>query len=246
MNGRFDYLSAETLLKGSVYLRYDPFDDALKEGKFDWDGFFRNLAIGLAVFAVCAAFAVASVLSAGAVTVAGGALIGAAIGALITTISILVEDFNSGNVRSTGDAILQIGMSAISGAITGAIGAKFPNMNKLLAGLIDTAVAMVERGVVTAVTEDIMFKEWLAYTFDPRTILIDFAIDGMAKFFKRKGGAQFADRIEDQLVARETVEETAERTARETAADALGWFWNKGCGKYCGGRRKRKYWKNYS
>ena len=234
VNGRFDYLSAGTLLKGSTYLAYDPFDDAPKEGKFDWGGFFRNLAIGLAVFAVCAAFAVASVMTAGAVTVAGGALIGAAIGALTTTISISVEDFNSGNVRSAGDAMLQIGMSAISGAITGAIGAKFPNMNKLLAGLIDTAVGTFERGVVAAVTEDMTFGEWLAYTFDPRTILIDFAagvlidfaIDGIAKFFKGKGGAQLADGIADQLS--EGVEDGVNREIRDSLGDAGSISGNRG------------------
>ena len=38
----------------SKYTGYPPYDDAPKEGEFDWEGFTRNLAIGLGVVAVCA------------------------------------------------------------------------------------------------------------------------------------------------------------------------------------------------
>ena len=42
-------------------LGYPPYDDAPKEGEFDWDGFTRNLAIGLGVVAVCAIGAAISI-----------------------------------------------------------------------------------------------------------------------------------------------------------------------------------------
>lgn len=188
ISGRFDYLSAGTLLQGRVYQAYPPFDDAPKEGHFDWGGFFRNIAIGLAVVAVFAVAAAAVVATgggaaafiAGTVTVgtkvALGACLGAAIGAAMTTARIAVEDFNDGDVRSWQEASREIGISALSGAITGALGARFPHMNKLLAGLIDTTLSTVERGFLKAFEEDVTFGEWLAYTFDPKTIIFDFVV----------------------------------------------------------------------
>lgn len=213
INGRFDYLSTGAVLQGRTYRAYPPFDDAPKEGHFDWGGFFRNIAIGLAVAAVCvgaAALIVATGGGAAAVFAAGaavgtkmavGALVGAAIGATMTTVSMSVEDFNDGDVRSWQEATREIAVSAISGAITGALGAKFPHMNKLLAGLIDTAVSTGARGVLYAFEEDITFREWLAYTFDPRTIVLDFtagilidcAVDGIAGFFNGRNAAQLTD-----------------------------------------------------
>ena len=157
INDRFDYLASSSLLKGCDYLRYDPFDDAPRQGQFDWDGFWRNIAIGLAVVAVAAVAAVAIVATAGgaatlvvgAITVstkvAVGACVGAAIGAAATTASIAIEDFNDGDVRSWEEAKLSIVSSAISGAITGALGVRFPNMNKFLAGAIDTTLSTIER-----------------------------------------------------------------------------------------------------
>lgn len=204
INERFDYLSSGALLRGKNYYAYPPYDDAPKEGKFDWGGFFRNIAIGLAVVAVCVAAAAAVVATGGGAAVvfaagaavgpqmAVGALVGAAIGAGMTTVSMSVQDFNDGDVRSWQEAAREIGISALSGAITGAIGVKFPHMNKLLAGLIDTTLSTVERGFLKAFEEDVTFSEWLAYTFDPKTIAFDFAagvtidcvMDGITDFFK--------------------------------------------------------------
>lgn len=193
INERFDYLAGGTWLRGDVYQTYAPFDDAPKEGHFDWLGFFRNIAIGLAVAVVCVAGAAITVATGGAAAVAG-AFVGAAIGAAMTTVSMSVEDFNSGNVRSCEAAILEIGVSAISGAITGALGVKFPHMNKLIAGVIDTALSTVERGIIAAATKDMTFEEWAAYTFDPGVmavnfaagLLIDCAVDKLGKLGKAK------------------------------------------------------------
>lgn len=193
INERFDYLAVGTWLGGNAYQTYAPFDDAPKEGHFDWLGFFRNIAIGLAVVAVCVVGAAITVATGGAAAMVG-AFVGAAIGAGMTTISMSVEDAISGNVRSAEAAILEIGVAAISGAITGALGVKFPKMNKLVAGLIDTVLSTAERGILAAATKDMTFEEWAAYTFDPGTmmvnffagVLIDCAVDGCKKLGKRK------------------------------------------------------------
>ena len=186
INERFDYLAAGTLLKGDVYSVKEPFDDAPAEGHFDWGGFFRNIAIGLAVVAVCVAAAAVVVATGGgaAALMAGtlaagskialGACVGAAIGALTTTVSMSVEDFNDGDVRSWQEAALEIGVSTISGAITGALGAKFPKMGKIVSGLIDTAISTAERGIIAGFMEDMTFEEWLAYTLDPRVMAVNF------------------------------------------------------------------------
>lgn len=240
VNGRFDYLSAGTVLQGRTYLAYPPFDDAPKEGHFDWGGFFRNIGIGLAVAAVCVIAAAvvigtaggaAAVFAAGAAVgtkVAVGALVGAAVGATMTTASMAVEDFNDGDVRSWQEASREIGISTISGAITGAVGARFPQMNKLLAGLIDTAASTVERGFLKAFEEDITIGEWFAYTFDPGTIALDFAsgvlidclIDEAADLFKGRKPARLVDGVTEQVS--DAVGDSVTRETREAIEDAVG------------------------
>lgn len=239
INGRFDYLASGALLQGRTYWTYPPFDDAPKEGHFDWGGFFRNIAIGLAVVAVCVVAAAAIVATGGgaaAVFAAGaavgtkmavGALVGAAVGAAMTTARISVEDFNDGDVRSRQEASREIGISAISGAVTGALGAKFPHMNKLLAGLIDTTLSTIERGFLKAFEEDITFREWLAYTFDPGTIAFDFAsgvlidclVDGVMDYFKGRNAARLIDGMTDQMS--DAVEDNVVRETREAMEDAV-------------------------
>ena len=58
VNGSVDMLGKMTGLAGTVYQKYDPFEDAPQEGEFDWGGFARNLVMGLAVGAACIALAV--------------------------------------------------------------------------------------------------------------------------------------------------------------------------------------------
>ena len=195
VNGRFDYLSAGTLLKGSTYLRYDPFDDAPKEGKFDWGGFFNNLAFGLKVAAVFAAFALAAI-TAGAAAIVVGAFVGAAIGAFATTVRISVEDFNSGNVRSESDARWEIGIATVSGAITGALGAS-QQFGRLTLGAINTLLNASGRTILFMATEDMTPSEALKCAFDPRVLVIDFVVgvvisyvvDGILGFLSGKGSS---------------------------------------------------------
>ena len=92
-------------ISASKYTGYPPYDDAPKEGEFDWEGFTRNLAIGLGVVAVCAIGAAISIATFGAGSILAGAFIGAGIGALSTTAMKEGEEISTGNVRSAGERL---------------------------------------------------------------------------------------------------------------------------------------------
>ena len=92
-------------ISASKYTGYPPYDDAPKEGEFDWEGFTRNLAIGLGVVAVCAIGAAISIATLGAGSILAGAFIGAGIGALSTTAMKEGEEVSTGNVRSAGERL---------------------------------------------------------------------------------------------------------------------------------------------
>ena len=196
VNGSVDMMGALTGLGGSTYRNYAPYADAPEEGKFDWGGFTRNLVMGLAVGAACIAM---SLLLPGIGTIAAGALMGAGIGAVSASVA---GDYSSGNVRSAEEAIRDVAIAAISGAITGAIGVKFPGMNRLVEGGVDTTVATVERAAYAALDGDMTLEEKLAYIFDPGQMAVDFvtgvfigeAVDGIAKKlpggWKNRGGSE--------------------------------------------------------
>ena len=126
VNGSVDMLGRLAGISASKYTGYPPYDDAPKEGEFDWEGFTRNLATGLGVVAVCAIGAAISIATLGAGSILAGAFIGAGIGALSTTAMKAGEEISTGNVRSAKEAFRDVGISAVSGFITGAFGAKFP------------------------------------------------------------------------------------------------------------------------
>ena len=104
-NGSVDMLGRLAGISASKYTGYPPYDDAPKEGEFDWDGFTRNLAIGLGVVAVCAIGAAISIATFGAGSILAGAFIGAGIGALSTTAMKAGEEISTGNVRSAGERL---------------------------------------------------------------------------------------------------------------------------------------------
>ena len=145
VNGSVDMLGRLAGISASKYTGYPPYDDAPKEGEFDWEGFTRNLAIGLGVVAVCAIGAAISIATLGAGSILAGAFIGAGIGALSTTAMKAGEEISTGNVRSAKEAFRDVGISAASGFITGAFGAKFPGAHRLTEGVVDTAVSAGER-----------------------------------------------------------------------------------------------------
>ena len=161
-------------ISASKYTGYPPYDDAPKEGEFDWEGFTRNLAIGLGVVAVCAIGAAISIATLGAGSILAGAFIGAGIGALSTTAMKAGEEISTGNVRSAKEALRDVGISAASGFITGAFGAKFPGAHRLAEGVVDTAVSAGERYLYAVFDDSMSREEKRAYALDPRQMVADF------------------------------------------------------------------------
>ena len=161
-------------ISASKYTGYPPYDDAPKEGEFDWEGFTRNLAIGLGVVAVCAIGAAISIATLGAGSILAGAFIGAGIGALSTTAMKAGEEISTGNVRSAKEAFRDVGISAVSGFITGAFGAKFPGAHRLVEGVVDTVVSAGERYLYAVFDDSMSREEKRAYAFDPGQMVADF------------------------------------------------------------------------
>ena len=159
VNGSVDMLGRLAGISASKYTGYPPYDDAPKEGEFDWDGFTRNLAIGLGVVAVCAIGAAISIATLGAGSILAGAFIGAGIGALSTTAMKAGEEISTGNVRSAKEAFRDVGISAASGFITGAFGAKFPGAHRLVEGVVDTAVSAGERYLYAVFDDSMSWEE---------------------------------------------------------------------------------------
>ena len=174
VNGSVDMLGRLAGISASKYTGYPPYDDAPKEGEFDWDGFTRNLAIGLGVVAVCAIGAAISIATLGAGSILAGAFIGAGIGALSTTAMKAGEEISTGNVRSAKEAFRDVGISAASGFVTGAFGAKFPRAHRLAEGVVDTAVSAGERLAYAVFDDSMSWDEKWAYALDPGQMVADF------------------------------------------------------------------------
>ena len=174
VNGSVDMLGRLAGISASKYTGYPPYDDAPKEGEFDWEGFTRNLAIGLGVVAVCAIGAAISIATLGAGSILAGAFIGAGIGALSTTAMKAGEEISIGNVRSAKEAFRDVRISAASGFITGAFGAKFPGAHRLAEGVVDTAVSAGERFLYAVFDDSMSWEEKRAYAFDPGQMVADF------------------------------------------------------------------------
>ena len=174
VNGSVDMLGRLAGISASKYTGYPPYDDAPKEGEFDWEGFTRNLAIGLGVVAVCAIGAAISIATLGAGSILAGAFIGAGIGALSTTAMKAGEEISTGNVRSAKEAFRDVRISAASGFITGAFGAKFPGAHRLAEGAVDTAVSAGERLAYAVFDDSMSWDEKWAYAFDPGQMVADF------------------------------------------------------------------------
>ena len=174
VNGSVDMLGRLAGISASKYTGYPPYDDAPKEGEFDWEGFTRNLAIGLGVVAVCAIGAAISIATLGAGSILAGAFIGAGIGALSTTAMKAGEEISTGNVRSAKEAFRDVRISAASGFITGAFGAKFPGAHRLAEGVVDTAVSAGERLAYAVFDDSMSWDEKWAYAFDPGQMVADF------------------------------------------------------------------------
>lgn len=122
MQYQFDALGEQGILCGTEFHDYPPFDD--EPTSFNLSGWLINIAIGAAV---AAAFVAAAILTAGTSVILTGALVGAAVGAGVATTAIAVSDYQSGNVRSVGDAAFGIAGGALVGALVGATIASIPS-----------------------------------------------------------------------------------------------------------------------
>ena len=110
----------------------------------------------------------------GAGSILAGAFIGAGIGALSTTAMKAGEEISTGNVRSAKEAFRDVRISAASGFITGAFGAKFPGAHRLAEGVVDTAVSAGERLAYAVFDDSMSWDEKWAYAFDPGQMVADF------------------------------------------------------------------------
>ena len=110
----------------------------------------------------------------GAGSILAGAFIGAGIGALSTTAMKAGEEIATGNVRSAKEAFRDVGISAASGFVTGAFGAKFPRAHRLAEGVVDTAVSAGERLAYAVFDDSMSWDEKWAYAFDPGQMVADF------------------------------------------------------------------------
>ena len=228
VNGSVDMLGRLAGISASKYTGYPPYDDAPKEGEFDWDGFTRNLAIGLGVVAVCAIGAAISIATLGAGSILAGAFIGAGIGALSTTAMKAGEEISTGNVRSAKEAFRDVGISAASGFITGAFGAKFPGAHRLAEGAVDTAVSAGERLAYAVFDDSMSWDEKWAYAFDPGQMVADFVtgvvigefLDGIMAATQNKLRSIFAN---NDAGMREAIE-SGDKTAKEIIGDRVQGF----------------------
>jgi len=84
------------------------------------------------------------------------------------------EEISTGNVRSAKEAFRDVGISAASGFITGAFGAKFPGAHRLTEGVVDTAVSTGERLAYAVFDDSMSWDEKWAYAFDPGQMVADF------------------------------------------------------------------------
>lgn len=201
VNGSVDMLGRLAGISASKYTGYPPYDDAPKEGEFDWDGFTRNLAIGLGVVAVCAIGAAISIATLGIGSILAGVFIGAGIGALSTTAIKVGEEISTGNVRSAKEAFRDVGISAASGFVTGAFGAKFPGAHRLVEGVVDTVVSAGERYLYAVFDDSMSREEKWAYALDPRQMVADFVtgvvigeiLDGIMAAIQNKLRSIFAN-----------------------------------------------------
>ena len=215
VNGSVDMLGTATGMSGSAYQSYAPFDDAPKEGEFDWGGFARNLVMGLVVGAACIALAV---FLPGIGVAVAGALFGAGMGAISSSIAGAVNDYSAGNVRSFKEAAKDMEISMRTGAFTGAVGAVFPAVNWLGEGLINAGSGIVTRTMYALTGDDMPWKKKAEYIFDWKQVGVDFAT-GVVMHFAFKG-------ITRLITGKKTAAEGVSKTNFENEVPRSGEEWD--------------------
>ena len=122
---------------------------------------------------------------------------------------------------------------AVSGFITGAIGAKFPGMNHLVEGVVDTTVSAGERLAYAVFDDSMSWDEKWAYAFDPGQMVADFVtgvvigeiLDGIMAATQNKLRSIFANYDATMREAIETSygksREIIQCNTKDAAADEL-------------------------
>ena len=173
MEYQFDALGEQGILCGTEFCTYPPFDD--EPTSFNLGGWLLNIAIGVAVAAVCI---FASIATGGLVA---AALAGAAMGALAVTATIAIEDYQDGEVRGWQAAVGQILVGATAGAAIGATGAY------IMPHGVATMGTFVKFGMLSGTTmrvatsnamEHMGTFDRLWYAFNPTRVLADGLIGG--------------------------------------------------------------------
>ena len=185
IQGDFDLKWTRVRLKGTVYQKNDPFEDKPVVGFFDWGRLVCNLVAGLAIAACLVVFSVA------AAGIIATMLAWAAAGAAIASVSIAVSDYNSGNVRSEGEAVAETLVAAAGMALLGACSFACEAMGLgalptgSLMGLTNVKVGMWNRGVEALWQENLTFAGWWQTVHDPGAMLWDFtSMFGLTLIFK--------------------------------------------------------------
>ena len=117
---------------------------------------------------------------------------------------------------------------AVSGFITGAIGAKFPGMNHLVEGVVDTTVSAGERLAYAVFDDSMSWDEKRAYAFDPGQMVADFVtgvvigeiLDGIMAATQNKLRSIF---VNYDAAMCEAIE-SGDKTAKEIIGDRVQGF----------------------
>ena len=168
MQFQFDALGAVGILCGTSFQSYSMYKDEPQD--FNFGGWLLNIAIGIAIAALCFFF-----IPVAAIAVAATA------GALIATAAVAVSDASSGNVRSP----LEVGFGAAVGALSGAVaGAAImyapaagsligPYVSGQIAGILGSSVVTpaVGLGITNVVTGGFMAATGLNAAFTANNIV---------------------------------------------------------------------------
>ena len=131
--------------------------------------------MGLAVGAACIALAV---FLPGIGTVAAGALLGAGMGAICQTAYKASEEWESGNVRGTEEALRDVIISTVSGGFTGACVVAFP-VTALFSGEIYAVVSLTGRAAWAFGDGSMVNQKKMEYIFDMKQMAVDFSIGAL-------------------------------------------------------------------
>ena len=79
------------------------------------------------------------------------------------------------------ETVQDVTIATFVGAVTGAIGAKWPGMNCFVSGGVDAGAGVLTRGLYAFTDPDMAWEDKLAYMFDPKQILADFVTGTIIK-----------------------------------------------------------------